>query len=128
MGGAYMPALSVEEELTVGQAVRPGWSNDCRGKFRLCIASLAIMRNIYLGLPIYMEKSKRQTFACLKERQRVERKAFIKGRQRCPHQGSSTSYPDLCNGMFLILQRFYVMKLAIYMRCCFWWAQQENEK
>ena len=29
----------------------------------------------------------------------VKRKAFIKGRQRCPYQGSSTSYPDLCNAM-----------------------------
>jgi hypothetical protein len=56
----------------------------------------------YLGLPIYMGKSKKQTFARgkgVEKNSGVERKAFIKGQQRCPYQGSSTSYPDLCNAM-----------------------------
>jgi hypothetical protein len=52
----------------------------------------------YLGLP------KKQTFAYLKERvwkriQGWKEKLFIKDQQRCPYQGNSTSYPNLCNVM-----------------------------
>jgi hypothetical protein len=57
----------------------------------------------YLGLPVYIGKSKRKTFASKRENMevhpRLEGKTTVQGRKRNPYQSSGTSCSSLCYGL-----------------------------
>ena len=56
----------------------------------------------YLGLPVYMGKSKVQTFAYLKDRvwkriQGWKRETFVQGREGCSDKSSCPSNSNICH-------------------------------
>jgi len=63
------------------------------------------MNERYLGLPVYIGRSKKNCFSYLKERiwQRIQgwmEKIIVKGWERSFNQSSGTSYSHLCVGLF----------------------------
>lgn len=67
--------------------------------------SLEARNDKYLGLPVYMGRSKKKTFAYLKERiwkknSGMQGENVVEGGERYYDQGGSSSHPDICHVMF----------------------------